>query len=258
MLGIRLLRRNYLELVFFKAYCGLKSEAARTYFSFLWWILEPLLSMIVYYVIFGLLFPRNSDDFVAFLLIGLVTWQWFANSIRHGMNAILANGHLTTQVYLPKEIFPAIEIVMDLIKFGFVFVLLIIFLWSCGLSPNLAYLALPCVLLLEFMLLLGFANTVASFVPFFPDLRLIIDVLLNLAFFLSGVFFSIDSIPTQYRSYFYLNPMANLIEAYRTILMDGAWPDWYALIKVGLFSLVVFYISQMIIKYYDRFYPKIV
>lgn len=258
MLGITVLKPRHRELVVFKAFTGLRAEASRTYLSFLWWILDPLLSMTVYYVVFGLLFQRGTNDYVAFLLVGLVSWQWFANSIKHGMGTINGNGKLMSQVNLPKEIFPATEMVKDLVKFGFVFALLLIFLWIYGFKIGPAYLALPVVMLIELMLLTTFTYLSAAIVPFLPDIKFLIDALLNLTFFLSGVFYEGASIPEQYQSYFYLNPMANLIEAYRSILLEGVWPDWAMLYKVGLFSLVGVYGAQSLIRRFDYLYPRIV
>ncbi|ADE16690.1 ABC-2 type transporter [Nitrosococcus halophilus Nc 4] len=258
MLGITVLQPRYRELVLFKAFTGLRAEASRTYLSFLWWVLEPLLSMSVYYVVFGLLIQRGTEDFVAFLLVGLVVWQWFAGSIKHGMNAIHGNGRLMTQVDLPKEIFPTIEMVMDLVKFGFVFVLLLIFLWLYGFDISPSYLALPCVILVQLLLLTTFTYLTAAIVPFVPDLKFLIDALLQLVFFLSGIFYAGASIPEQYQTYFYLNPVANLIEAYRDILMDGVWPDWAALFKVGLFALAGVYGAQLLIQRFSHLYPRIV
>ena len=258
MFGITLLQPRYRELVLFKAYTGLRAESSRTYLSFLWWVLEPVLSMSIYYVVFGLLFQRGTHDYVPFLLIGLVVWQWFVNSIKHGMGSIHGNGRLMTQVDLPKEIFPTIEMAMDLVKFGFVFALLLILLWLYGFPIGPAYLALPVVMLVEFLLLTTFTYLAAAIVPFLPDLKFLIDALLNLTFFLSGVFYAGSSIPAQYRWYFYLNPMVNIIEAYRDILMHGVWPHWGALLKVGLFALAGFYGAQLLLRHFDHVYPRIV
>lgn len=258
MFGITVLQSRYRELVSFKAYTGLRAEASRTYLSFLWWVFDPILSMSVYYIVFGLLFQRGTEDYVAFLLVGLVVWQWFANSIKHGMGSIHGNGRLMTQVNLPKEIFPTIELVKDLVKFGFVFALLLIFLWLYGFEIGRAYLALPLVMGVEFLLLTTFTYLAAAIIPFVPDLKFLIDALLNLAFFFSGVFYAGATIPPRYQAYFYLNPMANLIEAYRDILMNGVWPDWNALFKVGLFALLGVYGAQLLIRRFDGLYPRIV
>lgn len=258
MLGITILQPRYRELVAYKAYTGLVAEASRTYLSFLWWVLEPILSMSVYYVVFGLLFQRGTDDFVAFLLVGLVVWQWFGNSVKHGMSAIHSNGPLMTHVDLPKEVFPSIDMAMDFVKFGFVFLLLLVYLWITGYGISPAYMALPVVMLVQLMLIAACTYLAASIVPFFPDLKFLIDVLLQLVFFVSGIFFSGASIPEKYQAYYYLNPMANLIDAYRDILMEGVWPDWSAVLKVGLVALVSLYLAQLLIRRFDHVYPRIV
>lgn len=258
MFRLTILEPRYRELILFKAYTGLRAEASRTYLSALWWVFEPILAMSVYYVVFGLLFQRGTEDYVPFLLIGLVSWQWFANSIKHGMTAIQGNGRLMTQVDLPKEVFPSIDLAMDAVKFAFVFVLLLGFLWIYGFDVGPAYLALPVVLAIEMVLVVTFTYLVSAIIPFLPDLKYLIDALLHLIFFLSGIFFSGTEVPDQYQAYFYLNPMANMIEAYREILMFGNWPDWMALLKVGVFAIMTLYVAQSLIRKFDHIYPRII
>src|SRR6056297_880614 len=149
--SLRILRPEYIELVIVKVFMNLKSEASRTYLSFLWWILEPVMTMSVFYVVFGVLLNRRTDDFIAFLLVGLVTWQWFSNTISHGMSAIHHNSRVILSVDIPKEIFPLIEILMDVVKFSLVLVLLLGFLWIFGFPVNPQYFALPGLLVIQFM-----------------------------------------------------------------------------------------------------------
>src|SRR5690625_778368 len=111
---------------------SLRSETARYYISFFWWVFEPLLSMLVFFVVFGLLFHRVIEDYVPFLLICLVSWQWFAITVLHSMSSIYGSVHLMKQVDLPKVFFPSVVIMMDLVKFSFVLILLLLFLWSYG------------------------------------------------------------------------------------------------------------------------------
>lgn len=257
MLGITVLSPRYRELVLFKAYAGLRGEAARNYLSFLWWVLDPILSMSVYYIVFGVLIQRSTEDFVPFLLIGLVAWQWFGNSVSHSKNAILGNSQIMNQANLPKVIFPSIEIVIDIVKFGFVFSLLLVFLWLYGFSMNVHYLALIFVLGAQLLINVAFSNLVAGIVPFVPDLRFLIDAVLQLTFFLSGVLFAGETIPERFRALFYLNPMATLIEAYRDILMYDQWPSFLSLAWVALFGACGIYATQAFIRRFDQYYPRI-
>ncbi|HFD11300.1 MAG TPA: ABC transporter permease [Crenotrichaceae bacterium] len=258
MKGIRILQPRYRELIWYKTWAGLRAEASQNYLSFLWWIFEPLLSMAVYYLVFGVLIKRGTADFVPFLLIGLITWQWFANTIIHSMNSILGSRQLMTQVDLPKAVFPSVIAGMDIIKFSCVFVLLLVFLWSYGFLPNVYYAALPVVMFIQFTLNLTFSYLVAGIIPFFPDVRFLIQALLQLVFFVSGVLFDGSSIPEQYQQYFYLNPMANVIDAYRDILMHERWPDWSSLGVVFCFGCVGVVTGYVLISHYDRHYLRII
>lgn len=253
-----LLNPHYRELILYKARAGLRAEASRNYLSFLWWVLEPLLSMLVFYIVFGLLFQRGTEDFVAFLLVGLVSWQWFSNTIKHSMSSIYGSGRLMNQVDLPKVFFPSVVIIIDLVKFSFVLVLLMLFLWLYGFDIGLTYLALPLVLGAQLLLITSLSYFVAAIIPFIPDLRFLIDTLLQLTFFLSGIFYAGDSIPEQYQFYFYLNPMVNLIEGYRNIFMYNLWPDWSSLFIITILSLVAVYATQSLIRRFDYLYPRIV
>lgn len=253
-----LFNSRYRELILFKAYADLTSEASRTYLSFLWWIFDPILSMSVYYFVFGVLLQRGTADYVPFLLVGMVTWQWFINTVNHGMTSIWGNAGLMNQVYLPKTVFPSVVIIMDAFKFLIVFTLILLFLWVYGFSPNITYLALPAIFAVEFLFITAVTWFIAAIIPFVPDLRFLVQAVLQLVFFLSGIFFSSTDIPAGLRKYFYLNPMATIIEDYRNILMHAQWPNWNALALIGLSSLLAVFLAGQLIRRYDFVYPRII
>lgn len=248
---------HYLELILYKTYADLKAETERTYLGFLWWVFEPVMYMAVFYVVFGVLMGRGTDDYVPFLLIGLTVWQWLRAAIMHGANTILGGRPLMQQVHLPKVIFPSVLILTDTVKFFFIFTLLLVFLWFSGYPPGITYLALPVLLLVQFLLLSALSYLMAAIVPFLPDLRFVVDNLLHAVFFLSGIFFAADKIPAAYHGYFYLNPMANLIEDYRRVLMHNQWPDWSTLGLIGVLSLFGVLLAIGLIRRFEYVYPRI-
>ena len=248
--------RQKIELIVFRAYAHLRSEAERTYIGILWWILDPIIFMLIFYVVFALLLQRHTNDFVSFLLVGLVVWRWFQNTVAPGSASIMFGKSLMNQVYLPKIIFPLVSIIADLFKFSLVFLLLLIYLWIRGYSPSWPYLALPLVLILQFTLIIGTTLVAAAFVPMLPDLRNVISHLLSLMLYLSGIFYDGTTIPERFRTYYYLNPMANLIEAYRAILLNGQWPEWQALFYVGLTGAVLTLLGYKLIAHFDHQYPN--
>ncbi|MEN8130554.1 MAG: ABC transporter permease [Pseudomonadota bacterium] len=250
---------RHLELLFYKTYADLKAEASQTYLSFLWWIVEPVLYMAVFYIVFGLLFKRGGDgDFIPFLLCGLTVWKWFDSTVRTGANAIRANVGLMRQVYLPKILFPTITILQNTVKFFIVLSFLLIFLQFYGLGIGITYLGLPVLIFVQLLLIAACVYFLAALVPFLPDLAQLIGNGLVMMMFLSGIFFPGSNIPQAYQPYFYLNPMANLVEAYRDILLFSNWPDWSALGWISLVSAFVIWGSWRLLNQCDRIYPKLI
>lgn len=251
------MRQHYLELIWYKALAELRAEAARSFLGFLWWIVEPVLYMAAFYVVFGLIFERGGADFVPFLLCGLVAWKWFASTVTSAANAIPANGGLMQQVYLPKHIFPTIVLLVNTVKFLVVMGLLLVFLMSYGHTPSYAWLGLPALVLVQCLFIAAVAGLVSSIVPFVPDFKLLLDNVMMLLFFVSGVFFDIGSVPGYLQFLLNLNPMAGIIDGYRTILMQGLWPNGLYLASVLVVSLLGITLAGRILARYDRIYPKV-
>ena len=247
-----------IDLILYKTFADLRAEAAKTYVNFLWWMIDPILTMLVFYVVFGLIAKRGDADFLPFLLTGLVAWTWYKQTVSHAGNAIMGSRGLITQVHVPKIVFPSVTVLMVLIKFAFVLAMLLVFLWLFGFGITASYAALPAVLFVQLLFSIALTYLVAGLVPFLPDLRLLIENLLQLQFFLSGIFFSGDSVPQAYQSLFYLNPMASLIHDYRAVLLYDTWPHWGRLGMIALFSLALMSAAVALIHRFDRQYPRMV
>ena len=139
-----------------------------------------------------------------------------------------------------------------------IFILLVTFLLMLGYSLNMTWLALPILIFIQFTVILAIGSVLAAIVPFFPDLKFIIDNAMLLLFFLSGIFFDFSSVAPEVKSYLNINPMLGIIEAYRTVLVAGNWPDWSLLGYVFIASLVFLALAWYLLDRYDRVYPKII
>ncbi len=253
-----MLKLRDFELICYKTYADLRAETERTYMGFLWWLLDPIIFMGIFYVVFGVLLNRGTEDFVTFLLIGLASWRWFQNTVMHGTSAILGNGGIMRQAYLPKIVFPIVTALTDLVKFIFVFSMLLLYLWFSGAPAGATYIALPLILVVQFVLIVAVTCLVAALVPFFPDLKILVDHTLHVMLFLSGVFFSGSSIPSEYQPYFYLNPMATILDSYRSVLMYDRWPDIPDLALIGLLAVLANAGAYLLLARWDKLYPKVV
>ena len=249
--------KKYVELIWYKALAELKAEAARAYIGFLWWVLEPLLYMTAFYIAFGTGLRRGGMPLLVFLLTGLVPWKWFASTVINGSNAIQANSALIQQVYIPKYVLPWIVVVVNTIKFFIVLSLLIILLNFSGHGVGIAWLALPAVIAVQFMVIMAITSLFAALVPLFPELKLIVDNGIIVLMFMSGIFFNIDTSPPRLAAVLRINPMVEVIQSYRDIFLSNAWPDWAGLIWCVILSLVVYTVAGAVLRKYDRFYVKL-
>lgn len=250
--------RRFVELCLFKAGADLKAEAAKTYIGMLWWVLDPLMWMAAFYVVFAILLERRSSDFVDFLLVGLVFWRWFQGTVANGSLSIKNGRALMQQIYVPKEFFVIVNILQDLFKFSLIFVLLIVYLQIRDYTANETILALPLVMAIQFALILGTTFLVSAVIPLLPDLRFLVDNLLLIGLFLSGIFYDGRTLAPDKQEWFYLNPMAKLLESYRAILLENSWPDFDGLLRPTLVALALLLTGLLLIRRLDRDYPRIV
>jgi len=250
--------RYFIDLVFQKAWAGLRAEAARGYLGVIWWVLEPVMYMTVFYIVFVHLFKRGDENFILFLLTGLIAWKWFNTTISTGSNSIVASAGLMNQVYLPKIVFPLTTIAINTFKFLIILIIFLVFLqfMSIKLSPVWAF--LPILIIAQLLLITGVTSLLAGIMPFFPDLKFILDNVLMMMLFLSGIFFDITKLPANVKVYLLLNPMATLIVMYRKILINGTPPNWQYLLYVLSFSLMVLFLALWLLRRFDRVYPKII
>ena len=244
--------QRYWDIVIYRTYAELKAEAQLSYMGYVWWILEPILNTLLFYVLLIAVLEQSTVGAVSFLVVGAMTWQWFNASLMGAANSVVDAGGMLKYIYLPKVVLPLISILTSSWKFLFLFVLLLICVWATGHPPTLVYVVLPLLLALELLIILAFTLPLAFIMPYFPDARVAVEAFLRSAMLVTGIFFPVEKLPVEFRGYFHLNPMADLIEAYRAILLDGAWPNWGLLGYVTLMGVTGLLLAQWLHQKIDR------
>lgn len=250
--------KSFIDLLIFKTEANLRAEVSKYYLNYLWWIFTPLSTMLVFYVVFGIFLNRGTTHYIAFLLCGITSWQWFANTVNNASGSILNNKGLLMQVDIPKIFFPLEILLRDSFKQIFVLVILLIFLLFYPTPVRITWLALPVLVAIQFVVNAAFAMLCAAVVPFVPDLRFVVQTLIQLAFFGSGIFYSIEQVVLpEHQFIMCINPMAGLIKNYREVLIYAHWPDWQYLLWVLTSSLLLLFIATRMLFHFDRVYPRI-
>jgi lipopolysaccharide transport system permease protein len=248
--------QRLLDLILYKTYADLKFEAKRTYIGFLWWIIEPVLFMLIFYFVFAVVFQRGEANFVPFLLIGLVTFHWVQSSVIQSCGAISGNQGLIQQVYVPKFIFPTVLLVSTTIKFGIVFALLLMYLRLYGFDLTWHWLFSGLILGNLMLLIAGMSYVAAAITPLFPDIRILIDNAFRATFFLSGIFYDIRALDPGISRWLQYNPFAAVISDLRDALMYAQTPHWRAQLAISLIGTALVCIGLYILRRNELRYAK--
>jgi ABC-type polysaccharide/polyol phosphate export permease len=242
----------------------LKVRYKNSVLGVLWSLLNPLLMMIVFTAVFTVMRGQDVRAFPAFVLSGLLPWQFFQNSVSAATGSIVGNGYLINKVYFPREILVISGVLSNLVNFLLALLVLFPIIYLVGISLTFWALLLPLMLFNLVLFTLGISFIVATTNVFYRDVKMIIEVVLLAGFFLTPIFYSINTLPQHYelfgitwdiqRLMYYLNPMASIIENFQRILYHGNQPAFSFVLRTFLtaglfliFGLAIFF------RYSNRF-----
>jgi len=206
---------------------GLKADASRFILSYLWWIIEPLLFVLVFYFVFAVLLKTGRENFLMFLVCGKIPFLWFSKSVTAASGSIVQNRGLINQIDMPKALFPYISVHEALYKQWAVFLVLFGMVILNGHYPTFDWLWLVPLILVQYGLILVCSMIGALFVSFVGDFRMLISMGMMFLMFSSGIFWDINNISNDQMRNLVLtwNPIAFLVDAYRQVLMYEAVYD---------------------------------
>ncbi len=208
--------------------------------GFLWSLLNPLLMMFVYWAVFSqLLRFRGIENFKAYLATGLFAWNFFAGALSDSTNSIVGNVSLVKRVYFPRFILPLSAVLTNLVNFFFSLIVLLLLFVFWGVDLRLPVLALPIVIITEFILALGLSFFLSGLNVFFRDIEHILQVVLLAWFFLTPIVYERGLIPANLQPLYLCNPMTSIIVCYQSILYYGEFPSALLFVAPFIFSIIV-------------------
>ena len=189
-----------------------------------WAVIQPVLSMVVFTVIFGMLLKIKTDvPYPLFSYAALVPWMFFANAVSGASLSLLTQQHLLTKIYFPRLYVPAAAIGGFLVDMAIGLGLFAILMPIYRFVPGWGLLALPLLVVLTFAATLGIGLTLAAVTLLYRDLRFVIPFALQIMIYVSGVQVPMDSLPRPIQLAAALNPMYGIIVAYRSSILGMPW-----------------------------------
>lgn len=238
----------------------LKARYKNSFFGIVWSLLNPLLMMAVYTVLFTVLIPaENIPDYPIFILVALIPWQFFTSTVMGGTNSITNNAPLIKKVYFPRLLLPGATLLSNFVNFLLACIILVVLLYVFGIGLTIHVLWFPAILFTQIVFMYGMIFFLSAMHTFYRDTAMIMEVALLAWFFLTPIFYPFERF-SEYaqmagitfnpaRLMRWLNPMASIVDGYRTILwgnVPNTGPsamDPLALIRTFVTALIVLVIG---------------
>jgi lipopolysaccharide transport system permease protein len=199
--------------------------------------------------IFTRVMPNTSSPhFPAFVLCGLVPFNFFSLSWLSGTVSLIENAGIIKRTKFPREIVPISSVLANCLHFAIQIALLLILVIGSGYMPNRNWLLLPVVIALEIVFVCGLALAFSAFDVYVRDTRYVVESANTVLFWLVPIFYSFTIIPPQYLDVYYLNPIAAVVMAFRNILLEDKMPAFTLLSKLALVSTGTFLVGLAIFR----------
>jgi len=219
-------RRIMRELFLFLAWRDILVRYKQAVIGVAWSVLRPLLTMVIFTIVFGKLakLPSDGVPYPILVVAAMLSWHFFASAVSEGSNSLIQNASVISKVYFPRVIVPLSAVVVSLVDFLISFALLLALMVWYQFTPDWRIFFLPAFLVLAVAVSIGPILWLAALNVQYRDFRYVVPFLIQLGLFISPVGFSSSIIPEQWRLIYSLNPMVGVIDAFRWSVLGGQTP----------------------------------
>jgi ABC-type polysaccharide/polyol phosphate export permease len=248
---------RYRELLRSLVLKDLKLKYRGSVLGFLWSLMHPLLLIVVYSVAFTYIMQIRDGRFVFYMLVGVLAWSYFSNTVTMATGSIVDNSGLVKSVQFPRAILPMATVLFNLAQYllaavVFLPVMLLIF----RVPPSPAVLLFPVFVALQTMFVVGLAFILATGTAFFRDIRHLADISLSILFWLTPIVYELTHVPERLRLPILLSPMSSYIIAYQQILIYQQWPTFEVWLVASAYAVVMFLVGAWVFMGFDERLPE--
>ena len=240
---------RYRELFYTLAWRDITVRYKQTVLGIVWSVLRPLLTMIVFTIVFSKIAKLPSDGDVPYPILvfaALLPWQFFSNAFSEAGESIVANSSMISKVYFPRLIVPASSVIVSLVDlFISAFILAGLMLWY-GYFPDERILLLPVFILIAFLAAMGLGLWIAALNVKYRDFRYVIPFIVQFGLYISPVGFSSSIVPEKWRLLYSLNPMVGVIDGFRWAMLGGDTPIYWPGMALSLTLVILILITGVL------------
>lgn len=229
-----------------------KTKYRRSVLGVLWSLLNPMLVMVVQYVVFSTMFRFDLDNYAVYLLSGIVVFNYMADATSQSMGCIVQNAMLINKVYVPKYIYPFSRVLSSGVNFLFSLAALYIMIMVSGLSVTLNHFFMLYVVICVFVFICGLSLFLSAIMVFFRDTQFLYSVVLTIWMYLTPIFYPVTVLPDNVLLILKFNPLYHFIKFIRAIVLDNMIPPYYTWLYCATFAFGAFVIGALVFKKTQR------
>ena len=240
---------RYRELFYFLAWRDILVRYKQTVIGIAWAVLRPLLTMIIFTVIFGKLAKLPTEGAAPYAIMvfaAMLPWQFFASSVSEASNSLVGNANLISKVYFPRLIVPASSMITSFVDFLISAVILVVIMIWYKFLPGWRVLTLPFFIMVAFAAAMGIGLWLTALNVKYRDFRYIVAFVVQFGLYVSPVGFSSSIVPEQYRLLYSLNPMVGVIDGFRWAILGGESNIYLPGFLLSLFMITIILIYGVI------------
>ena len=243
---------NYRELLKSNVKKEIRGKYKGSFLGVLWSFLNPLLQVAVYAIVFPYIMRIKTPNYLQYLIVGIIPWTFFTTVLNQGMIAVRMNAGIIKKVYFPREILPISVALSGLVNFFISCIIILIFCIFGGLGVSWHLLLLPVFAVIQFFLTLGIVLALSAINIYIKDVEYIVQFFINMMFYGTPILYSTELFPERLRWVLYLNPLTELINAYRDLFMYHKLPELLPTAYLLGITAVLFFIGLAIFRKLEK------
>jgi len=243
---------NYRELLKTNIKKEVRGKYKGSWLGVLWTFLNPLLMLAVYAFVFPYILRVEVENYTIFMIVALIPWNFFTVAIQSGTGSVVANGNILKKVYFPREIIPISITTSQLVNFLITCLIMFVFIICSGVGFSAHILFLPLLIIIQYLITLALTFVLSAITVFVRDVDHFVSVALTLGFYATPIVYQASMLPEKFQWVLKLNPMAQLVEAYRAILYYHQMPNLVSITIWGGLSVILIILGYIIFKHLEK------
>jgi len=251
--------KEYRDLFYFLVWRDIKVLYAQTILGFLWAILQPLIQIFIFTIIFGKIAKISTDGipYILFSSVAIIPWTYMSQAMTASSESLVAGQHMLGKIYFPRLIFPIIPALAKMVDFGISMLIIFVVILFYRVMPTWNLLFFPLFVVQMMSIAMGVGLWLSAMAIRFRDVKLAMPFAIRMAMYTAPVVYSASSIPEKYRIIYSLNPLVSVIEGFRACLLGTPFP-WQSVWPGMVITIILFVSGALYFKRMERVFVDVI